>query len=205
MKTKTAPPQGQSSELTKDLAGSPATHCSRLDATPVADEAMMGGFSEVGRRQEVIPHTTAVWLERQLNQYKDKLAALMPFVLEDYYPGCSTRPNREAVENACHLLGIPSENVRCGGTAAQDSDSKKGVVGGCSPTPCSLLLSWSVQDSISWWLDYPRGLIAQMCSVSESQPIVIPCIPDSHLKALPAELLAMYQKHYPALVESLRS
>jgi hypothetical protein len=33
----------------------------------------------------------------------------MPFVLEDFAPHCSTRKYREAVEDACHLLGIKPE------------------------------------------------------------------------------------------------
>lgn len=45
----------------------------------------------------------------ELSKHSAALAALMPFVLEDYYPGCSTRAFREAVENACHLLGIKPE------------------------------------------------------------------------------------------------
>ena len=52
---------------------SDAGDCSRLDATPISDEVMMSGFLEVGRRQEVVPYATSVWLERQNNRLTEAL------------------------------------------------------------------------------------------------------------------------------------
>jgi hypothetical protein len=45
----------------------------------------------------------------ELSAIESSLRTLMPFVLEDFYPGCSTKAYREAVENVCHLLGIKAE------------------------------------------------------------------------------------------------
>lgn len=50
-----------------------AVDCSRLDQTPISDEAMISGLLEVGRRQEVVPYATAVWLERQNNRLTEAL------------------------------------------------------------------------------------------------------------------------------------
>lgn len=52
----------------------------------------------------------AAEMERVRDAYKSTLAALIPYVLEDFQPGFCTRGYREAVENACHLLGIDPEN-----------------------------------------------------------------------------------------------
>lgn len=45
-------------------------------------------------------------LERDRDNAKDRLAALLAFVLEDFQPGMTTRGFREAVENASALLGL---------------------------------------------------------------------------------------------------
>ena len=48
-------------------------------------------------------------------------------------------------------------NVKCGGTAAQDTESKKEDNGGCSPTPCCASSDTPATDAISAGFDY-RGI-----------------------------------------------
>ena len=59
----------------------------------------------------IVPIAKAQKIERERDLAKDHLAALLAFVLEDFQPGLTSRGYREAVENACFLLGISLENV----------------------------------------------------------------------------------------------
>lgn len=53
------------------------------------------------------PDLQAITAER--DALRDALKTLLPFVLEDYSPGHVTRAHREALENACHLVGLSPE------------------------------------------------------------------------------------------------
>lgn len=57
------------------------------------------------RLKDVLAVVTAEANEGKPEPYRDALAALMPFVLDDYYPDCATPEFKEAVEKAKGLLG----------------------------------------------------------------------------------------------------
>ena len=78
--------------------------------TPRTDEEYYKSCGS-GHYGPTVPIDFARQLEQECDEARDRLAALLAFVLEDFQLGMTTRGYREAVENACALLGVSFENA----------------------------------------------------------------------------------------------